>query len=360
MSVLRAKEIKEALTSEQIIDLLDELGAEPKQTNIENEVVCRTICHTGDSHKLYFFKDSKEFMCYTNCGHLDIINLLENVMKLTFLDACKFLIKRFNLKNLESSKQGFATEKIGEDFRRLKEISSNQQKTRDQEELKTYDKEILNNFHKLYHPFFYEDGITIETMKKFDIRYDILNQRIIIPHLDENGELVAVRCRNTDEILIEEGMKYMPITHEGVLLSAKTTKYFYGLYYNKKNILTTKKVILVESEKAVMQLDSILNKNISLALSSSNLSSKQVEILKKLEIEEVIIALDKEYEKYNSREEKLYAKKIRKSMIEKLNAYFNVSILWDVKGLIKLKESPTDKGESVFKELFKNRLKINY
>ena len=66
-----------------------------------------------------------------NCGHLDIINLLENVMNLTFLDACKFLIKRFNIKNLEFSKQGFATEKIGEDFRRLKAFSLNKQKITD-------------------------------------------------------------------------------------------------------------------------------------------------------------------------------------------------------------------------------------
>ena len=108
-----------------------------------------------------------------------------------------------------------------------------------------------------------------------------------------------------------------------------------------------------------MQLDSILkDDNIGVALSSSSLSLVQVELLKQLNVEEVIIALDKEFMEYGTEEEKRYAVKVRKGVINKLLPYFNVSVMWDRDGLLGYKDSPTDKGAEVFYNLFRNRIKI--
>ena len=97
------------------------------------------------------------------------------------------------------------------------------------------------------------------------------------------------------------------------------------------------------------------NNNIALALSSSNLSQYQIDILKDLGVEEVIIALDKEYEKSGTREEVVYALKVDKSLVSRLSL-FNVSVIWDFSGLINKKDSPLDRGKEVFNKLYNNRI----
>lgn len=355
-----AKKLKELLTVEQIIQLTISLGADCKESSNPNEILFRTICHCGDSHKLYFYKDSKEFHCYSNCGQMDVINLVENVKGFTVSQAINFICNMFGLGSANMVEGFFDESPTSLDWEILSRYDESYVKQVDMSrEFKYIDESILDRFYKYYHPAFYEDGISFQTLYKFGIRYDILKQRIIIPHKDELGGLVAVRCRNLDEEMVEAGFKYMPITLDGKLLSAKTSKYLYGLYYNQENIKKVKKVVLLEAEKAVMQLDTILEgNNIGLALMSSSLSLIQVELLKELGVEEVIIALDKEYEKYGSKEEKAYAMKVRKGIINKLLPYFTVSVMWDKEDLIGYKDSPTDKGADVFHKLFRERIKV--
>ena len=51
--------IKNSLTIEQVFDLVDELGGEPIMYN--GFFVSLTICHDGDSHKLYYYDNTKLF-----------------------------------------------------------------------------------------------------------------------------------------------------------------------------------------------------------------------------------------------------------------------------------------------------------
>lgn len=348
--------LKATLTVEQIVKLMIHLGATMKPSReTDNEIMFSTICHCGDSHKLYFYKDSKEFHCYSNCGQMDIINVVEQVLDIDMSKALSYICNFFGIGNY-SMIEGFFDEEAITESDDWQVVQKEVDMTR---EFNYIDPKILDRFYKMYHPAFYEDGIDIRTLNKFGIRYDILNKRIIIPHLDELGGIVAIRCRNLNEDLIAEGKKYTPIIVDNKLLSAKTSLYFYGLYYNQENIKRSKRVILLESEKAVMQLDSILgDNNIGLALSSSSLSLVQVELLKQLGVEEVIIALDKEFEEYGTLEEKQYAMKIRKGIINKLIPHFGVSVIWDVNNRIGLKESPTDRGGEVFYELYRERIYI--
>ena len=70
--------IKNNLTIEQVRDLIAELGGEPQ---LQHEVLfCKTICHGGDSHKLYYYDNTKLFKCYTDCGDSwDIFELVRKV-----------------------------------------------------------------------------------------------------------------------------------------------------------------------------------------------------------------------------------------------------------------------------------------
>lgn len=353
------KKLKELITTEQIVELVLSLGADIKSGSNDNEIWFRTICHGGDSHKLYFYKDSKEFHCYSNCGQMDIINLVQNVKGFTVSEAVSYISNMFGFGSYAMIEGFYDSPAITADLEILSRYDGQAKPVDMSRDFNYISKDVLNRFYKYYHPAFYNDGISIQTLYKFGIRYDILNRRIIIPHMDELGGIVAIRCRNLDEDIVEAGFKYMPITINNVTLSEKTSKYLYGLYYNKETIKKLKKVILLESEKAVMQLDTILEgSNIGLSLMSSSLSLIQVELLKELGVEEVIVALDKEYEEYGSKEEKLYANKIRKGIINKLLPYFTVSVMWDRDNSLGLKESPTDRGAEVFFSLFKDRIKV--
>lgn len=125
------------------------------------------------------------------------------------------------------------------------------------------------------------------------------------------------------------------------------------------NIILHKKCILFESEKSVLQLDTMLpDFSIGLCISGSNLTMHQFEILKGLDVDEVVIALDKEYDEVGSEDEIFYAQRIERVFKKKLAPFFRVSVLWDVKGLLDKKSSPTDHGAEVFQELYTNRIYI--
>lgn len=353
-----AKRLKQLLTLEQIMQLMEYLGADHLPNTSGNFIMYRTICHCGDSHKLYFYKDSKEFHCYTNCGQMDIINLIQNIKNVSVGQAIAFICDVLNISTSVSLKVGFDNSYENPDLKILERMDLKKPVVDMSRDFKILDENVLAGFYRLYHPSFYNDGISIETLFKFGILYDIYNTRVIIPHRDENGNLIAVRCRNLKEELVESGMKYTPVVLSGKLLSAPTGKYFYGMYNNKENIRKLKKVILVESEKAVMQIEDMMTDNISLALSSSSLSLVQVELLLSLGVEEVIVALDKEFHEYGTYEEQIYAMKIKKGIIDKLTPYFTVSVIWDREGLIGYKDSPSDRGKEVFWRLLNSRIRI--
>ena len=352
---MKAKELKQKLTLDHVITLMEEMGGDPIQGRNDNEMMFRTVCHDGDSHKLYFYKSDMNFHCYTHCGSMDILQIVQNVMGIELPQAIKFICDRFGFQ--QEFYYGLGTQEIDNaDWEIINRYKSKVKKTEQWKDFKVIDEKVFNIFHNFYHKSFLNDGISKKVMDKFEIKYDIYNDRIIIPHRHITGELIAVRCRNLEEYLVNTGRKYMPIMYDGKLLSAPTSQYFYGLYHNKDNIVKSKRVVLVESEKAVMQFETMFpGANVALALSSSNLSVFQINILKELGVEEVVVALDKEFECNGTREEALYALKIDKAIVNRLNN-FNVSILWDFKGLLNNKDSPLDKGKEIYLKLYNERI----
>ena len=59
-----------------------------------------TICHGGKKPKLYYYKDSMSFHCYTECGQMDVISF---VMKYNGYDtselkkAIQWIISKLNI-----------------------------------------------------------------------------------------------------------------------------------------------------------------------------------------------------------------------------------------------------------------------
>ena len=349
---MTTKEILEKMTDYDIIDILIDLGSdEPAYTR--DGLLFNTICHnepgTGKK-KLHYHSETKTFFCYTECGNIgNIFQLVMKTKDCQFRDAYEYVCGKLGIPTT-TLKYGFTAEKIDLSFIRK---FDNEEKVFEMP--KPRNEDVLNQFWpNLFHQSWIDDFISIEVMKLFGIRFDISGNRIIIPHYDENNVLVGIRCRNLDEEKVEQGKKYMPIVVNDELYNYETSTNLFGLHINKQNILKYKKILIGESEKFVMQHRTFYEDSIAVALGGSSISDYHIQLLQKYNVEEVILALDKEFE--NEEEEKDYKKKIQKSFIDRLSPYFMVSIIWDVDNELELKMSPADKGKETFESLYRKRI----
>ena len=63
------KTIKESLSLDQIdAYLCNALGSNGYRVDSQGNHIYQTVCHGGDSYKLYYYVDSQMFHCYTHCG----------------------------------------------------------------------------------------------------------------------------------------------------------------------------------------------------------------------------------------------------------------------------------------------------
>lgn len=145
----RLENIKNNLTIEQITDLLMTLGADPI---VKGELImCRTICHGGDSHKLYYYDNTKLFRCYTECS--DTFDVFELIVKIQTQDgskcslpqALRYICNYFNIeletKNFQEEDNSLQDWKI---FNRYKKINNKEKEEVKKVEIKIYDEKIID------------------------------------------------------------------------------------------------------------------------------------------------------------------------------------------------------------------------
>ena len=74
-------EIKENLSIDEIEMLVNDLNGEPIKQH--STLLCKTICHCGEQHKLYYYDNTKLFRCYTDCSStFDVFELLIKIVKI--------------------------------------------------------------------------------------------------------------------------------------------------------------------------------------------------------------------------------------------------------------------------------------
>ena len=221
-------------------------------------------------------------------------------------------------------------------------------------QLPEYSPKVLDCFVREHPVEWLEDGISAEAMDKFDISYSIAHNKIIIPHYDADGRLVGIRGRALNEWEVENIGKYTPLKIEQNWYKHPLSMNLYGLNVTKENIRRRGVCFLVESEKAVMQMESFSFPNCSAAVCGSNFNKYQLNILMRTCCPtEIVLCFDKEElpgeEKYFF---KLY------DICKKYGQYCNFSFIYDREGLLNLKESPTDRGEEVFTKLLEKRVRV--
>ena len=351
-----ARDFQEQLNKQDVYSLLEHLEANPKEHR--NDILhAQTVCHNHDGsggHNLRYYHDSKMFQCFSNCGSMSIYDLVGNALDLDFYSSFKYVLSYFNYSVYDLSHE----QKSYEDEIDLSFF--NRSVEREAQQLNELNTKVLNPYYDVYYQGWIDEGISIRTMQKYNIKTSIIDEQIIIPHYDENNRLVGVRCRNLNKQLVNDGKKYMPVFQDGDMLNHSTGSVLYGLNFNKDTINQKRKIILFESEKAVMQLDSFLpDMSIGVCLSGSNLTNRQIELIKDLNINEIIIAYDKEFDRIGDDNEKYYARKIEETVVKKLGSLFHISAIWDLENDLETKMAPTDKGRETFIKLLNNRIILN-
>lgn len=354
-----AKELKERLNNEDVKRILISLGGEIWSED-EETIILNTICHGGDSpNKLWYYKESKTFFCYTHCGVMDIISIVSEVKDFSIPKSIDYICTLLGISNI---KEGFGpdTDNVIEDWSFINSYKANYNRlTKEDKSATILNSNLMNMFQKIYTSEWIEDGISKEVMEKYNIQYSTLKQSIIIPHYDIDNNLIGIRRRALLEEDIASTGKYTPFVIGNEMYNHPLSSNFYGIHMNKDTIKEKQKVMIVESEKGVLQVASMfgVENNFSLALCGcAKISNTQRRMLLDLGVKEVIIALDRQYEKEGDDHYHRWVKHLMDKIIKPLLPYFNVYVLWDNDNLLDYKDSPTDKGEEVLLKLMKNKI----
>ena len=112
--------VKERIEIEDVYNLLEFFGAEPQM--FSDYITARTICHGGDSHRLYFYSNTRLFKCYTgSCGTFDIFELVQKVEGIEDLNQAIFFVVNFF--NLQSEIDDLDYEDTTEDWKIFKKYN---------------------------------------------------------------------------------------------------------------------------------------------------------------------------------------------------------------------------------------------
>lgn len=344
------KQIIDNLDINSIVELMKKLGADRYEEK-EKFFIFPTICHNINSAeasmKLYLYKDTKLFVCYTSCSTMSIFKFLKTYYETRqieydwFEDIYNVVLNCGNFR----PKEGFDTIQ----YQSLKDRYRIKKK---QVELEKYPSGILDIFMKNYPVEWLNDGISRRAMDKYNIKYSVSQNKIIIPHYDINNNLIGIRGRALNEWEIENIGKYMPIQIEKKWYTHPLSLNLYGLNHTKENIKKYGICYIGEAEKFCLQSESFSFPNCSCAVCGSQFNKYQLDILmKNCRPKEIVICFDKEEK---DKEDKYFFKLY--NLCKKYINYCKMSFIYDTENLLKLKESPTDCGENIFKKLLEKRI----
>ena len=345
--------IKAGMSIQQVYDFLVGQGIQGNWVD-EHQLVFETVCHNhkGEgSHKLYYYDNTKLFNCYTGCGRFDIFELLSKMYMNEYHE--ELLLEEAIDIYIQS--QEFMT--LGDnDMLHNDDLDIEYQEP----SFMFYDKKPYLRYPRIIVNDWEREGISAETQHKYNIRYNYATTGLMFPHLDEEGNLLGIRQRIANKEMIERYGKYRPVEREGILYSSPLSFYLFDLFFNANNIRRERKAIVFEGEKSVMKMDDLLSpkKNIGVAAFGMHFSRHQYEALKKLGVEEIIFAFDRQFQsmKYDREYDNLVG--IFKTIQERFGTNedgIKISFILDTNMISGYKDSPVDCGFEVFAELYGER-----
>ena len=243
-------EVIKSLSDKDVIDIVSSLGGDNYEEK-EKEIIFPTICHhiheENASHKLYYYKNTKLFVCYTCCGTFNISGLLARRYELLgqdydfYKDIVLPLAQKANFKTTQKTFDFIQPYDLDLSIYQKKKVEIN---------FKHLNSNILNVYSSHCAAEWLEDNISEEAMRRYGIKYSIEENKVIIPHYDIDGYLIGIRGRtlNPDEAATEG--KYRPIVFKEKVLSHPLGYNLYGLNFVKENIKRIGMAIVGEGENS--------------------------------------------------------------------------------------------------------------
>ena len=358
------QKIREALTLENVFELLTDYGGDPQYTDFG--ILSSTICHNpvGEgSKKLYYYANTGLCRCYTGCDEptFDIFELTMKVFRIQqgrqidLNEAIRFVAAKFGIAGEYEEELTLPADwKIFDGYSRVQEIEQKDYNV----QLKEYDPIILErmNYQCILAPWLNED-ITQEALNIAKIGYYPGADMITIPHFDINDRFIGLRGRSMTQDDAERFGKYRPIKIQKQLYNHPLGMNLYGLNWAKDAIKAFGKAIVFESEKSVLKYISYfgIENNIAVACCGSNISAYHIHQLLEAGAQEIIIALDRQFQEVGDNEFKHLTNNLTK-IHEKYKNLSVISFIFDKKMITGYKSSPIDEGLEKFLTLFKERI----
>lgn len=266
----------------------------------------------------------------------DIFDLISFIKDFDFKESIKYIHSILGLKYEYKSE--------GEKLSALKIFRKNNHKIKNHNtyDHRSYDLTILDQFVHLPHKQFVKDGILPQTQNKYHVCFCPENNRIVIPHFHPkySDKVVGLVGRT----VVSDYKTLLIPKYYNFIKGYQKNSNLYGLSQNSNTIASKDKVIVFESEKSVMQLDSFYNESNSVAICGKYLLPIQRQMLLELDVKEIIFAFDKDVSF-----DYVFMQTYTMSNFKK------ISIIIDDENLLREKDSPTDRGVLVFEKLFNNR-----
>lgn len=352
---LTPQKVLDSLTTDKIIQILQSLGVTDIMEQ-EDKLILPTICHNAadaeKSLKLYYYEESKLFTCFTECASsFNIYELIKKVYSLNeeaigFYEAYNYVL-------------GFIDRAEFTSFEPYRSVSTRYSRKLSTTVLPEYNPAVLKRFP--FHPTveWLNEGITAAAMRKFNIKFSPNALKIIMPHYDLDNRLVGIRGRALDRYEIESYGKYMPVKVEGRWYTHHLSLNLYGANTNKKAIQQAKRAIIFEGEKSILKMSDFYgDDSLAVAVCGNNLHKVQIDILVKLlGVSEIVIAFDKEYLNLRTPEAERYKYRLI-ALCEKYSNYANFSFIYDMNGLLNIKDAPVDQGKEIYERLYDERVRI--
>lgn len=165
------KEIKNQLSDNEVVEIIKGFFPDIEIRESSEAIILPTICHNLEpeegSHKLYYYRNSKLFHCYTHCNEsFDIIELIQKILNLRGLDSS--LPKVLNIINSKHD-----LELTPQEIDKYESISTKYSRKGGNPEVTEYDSKILSTFPQIYPIEWIMDGLSVESMKKYNIHFSI-------------------------------------------------------------------------------------------------------------------------------------------------------------------------------------------
>ena len=174
--MLQANEILDKVNNDIVIEIMDENGSplygRSRDGRTGQECLWfRTICHGGDSHKLCYFTETKDFYCYTCCGKMPFFNFIMRIRNLKegeFYSALLYVASKLGI-NASNDRFGVGLKVTAKELRdecsAVTRIIEQRNATPINIEIdKFYDDSILNYFDEnTFYKGWIDEGISIPT-----------------------------------------------------------------------------------------------------------------------------------------------------------------------------------------------------